>query len=344
MYQCATDHVCGFPNSIFQTGHGRRVGLSPAGLIRAKKLLGLEENYKLCTSQDLEDTAGQSVSNEMNGMGNLRYMEKGVCESHLIASMHHSGPFDTSSIPHSASHCQRYKNSSINDVFPNLLGSDAHKFYMKQPSIKFQTAGGRSITVSSDALQRARSLLGDVEPGVLPNEFTVHDPLFSCLKEDKTCEDASLNTENVPYASLLHQNAAASKCPMNGFPSYTGFNQGQSSSQSEAASSWGDNDILKHVDSNGAVSKGICWSNNNITCMQQPLSGYNCATPMLVRSSLKKDLSSRTVQGRSPGGPLVDVSNKIEASCANEKYLTSKKRRLGRKCSISPFKRPRSSR
>ncbi|KAF1874236.1 hypothetical protein Lal_00030269 [Lupinus albus] len=31
----------------------------------------------------------------------------------------------------------------------------------KQPPIKFHTAGGKSISVSNDALQCARSLLGD---------------------------------------------------------------------------------------------------------------------------------------------------------------------------------------
>eukprot|EP00268_Persea_americana_P065099 TRINITY_DN8643_c1_g1_i1.p1 TRINITY_DN8643_c1_g1~~TRINITY_DN8643_c1_g1_i1.p1 ORF type:complete len:867 (-),score=167.40 TRINITY_DN8643_c1_g1_i1:1431-3725(-) len=63
---------------------------------------------------------------------------------------------------------------------------------------------------------------------------------------------------------------------------------------------------------------------------------------MVVNDSFEKDIASRTVlQGRAP---LVDVSNKIKASCANQKYLTSEKRRLGRRSSISPFKRPRSSR
>lgn len=339
MDQHATDQICSLSNSVFQTSCGRMVGVSSAELVKAKTLLGLEENYKLCTSQD---TAGRSVSDKMIGMSNLRQMENGVCGSHRTASMHPSGPSDTSSIQQSTSYCQGDRNSSKSDAFPNILGPDPCKSFMKQPPIKFQTAGGRSITVSSDALQRARSLLGDVELEVLPNEFTAHDPSFSYLTGDKNCKDASLNKENVPYASLLPQNSATSKCPVNGFPPHTGLflNQRQSSSQTEAASSGGD--VLKHDGSNGGKSEGIYWSNNNFTSIQKPPSDNNHASLMVVNDSFEKDIASRTVlQGRAP---LVDVSNKIKASCANQKYLTSEKRRLGKRSSISPFKRPRSSR
>ncbi|MCD9644330.1 hypothetical protein HAX54_032516 [Datura stramonium] len=60
----------------------------------------------------------------------------------------------------------------------------------KPPPIKFHTAGGRSISVSCEALKRARSLLGDLELECLVDETDVADPLFSFSKDKNLLMDS----------------------------------------------------------------------------------------------------------------------------------------------------------
>ncbi|XP_058089399.1 protein BREAST CANCER SUSCEPTIBILITY 2 homolog B-like isoform X2 [Magnolia sinica] len=346
----AADHQCHSSNSLFQTSSGKMVNISSAGLIRAKTLLGLEENYNPLTSQGPRDTKKQSGTNGLSGWGKSQCVEKNASAILGTANIHSSGTLDASSFPKCPISCPRDKyssgigNQSKKDVLANLLNSDTCRSSSEQPPVKFQTAGGRSISVSSDALQRARNLLGESDSGISPNEDDTYDPLFLLPREEKTSNDNSLNKEDVSHASFLYQNATMNQYWGNRFPSHKGsmFNQKQSSYLLEATDSR--DGILKHVDANGLASEGISRSNSNRGYMKRPPSDDLYATQMLVGNSSAKDLASQTIPATVPSGkPLVEISNSKETTCANQKRITSEKRRLVKKSFTSPFKRPRSS-
>ncbi|KAF6146912.1 hypothetical protein GIB67_036631 [Kingdonia uniflora] len=268
------DSGCSFSNSFFQSGSGKMVNVSSAGLIRAKKLLGIDDNSNQFVDEEL-DVFGKSAHFEKSGKG---------CLTDMYTSGYHS-----------------------KEVLPNVSGSETCKVAHKPPPIMFQSAGGRSISVSNDALQRARSLLGDTELGSSVNEGSESSPLFSFHK-DNSRDPASSNKENDPYVSSLLKDPSKSKittksCPL---PKVPFFKQKKSSTSLQALNSRCN--LLKQFDEN---------------------------EPMSIDSSM-------TPLGRSSGWPLVDISNKVGAASTGHNF-TNEKRRLGRQNSISPFKRPRSS-
>lgn len=97
----------------------------------------------------------------------------------------------------------------VKEVDTDLLQSEAQYSAPKPPPFKFHTAGGRSFSVSSEALKRARSLLGDPDIGAFLNEGDAFDMGFSVF-EDIIFDEASSNKENSFYTAFTHPEA--SKC------------------------------------------------------------------------------------------------------------------------------------
>ncbi|OVA07838.1 BRCA2 repeat [Macleaya cordata] len=325
------DNECSVSNSLFQTGSGKIVNISSAGLIRAQTLLGLDGNSTQFTS-DESDAWGNSPHLEARVEGH----NNGFVNSRSVPICHVDYPSDIYTSGH----------VSKKEALQNVPPSEMHSSSSKPPAIKFQTAGGRSLSVSNDALQRARSLLGDSEFGVLPNEGGIDSPGFSSIKEN-TFNKTSLDKENDPYASCLHRDPTNSKCTSNCFPPPKGpFSKNKQFSASLEASNPGDN-LFKQVDENGLSYKGFCRTSGNIPCVQKPSRSEPFTPNMVVGNSLAKNIGSRVNPvGRPPSGPLVDISNNTSAGTAyaNQKQSTCEKRRLGSRSSISPFKRPRCSR
>lgn len=160
------------------------VNVSAAGLVRAKTLLGLEEDDVHCASQVL-GLSGKPFSSK-NGYRSLNSSwEKGGAD---IAEV-----MEEQSISGFRLACQNgsAENRLKHLACPSSMHPKMHEFPAKSAPIKFQTAGGRSISISSDALKRARSLLGDPEFG-------------SFLNEVNLCENPS-NKENKTPSSLQYQ-------------------------------------------------------------------------------------------------------------------------------------------
>ncbi|KAI7741842.1 hypothetical protein M8C21_003275 [Ambrosia artemisiifolia] len=111
---------------MFKTGSGKAVNICSTGLIKARTLLGLEENSVL-------DNAS-----------------KGLEKSRSVSAGTNLGFQEARSAPNS--NFKFHSGDEIKDRKPS-------------PAIKFQTAGGRSIKVSGHALKQARSLLGDPDLG-----------------------------------------------------------------------------------------------------------------------------------------------------------------------------------
>ena len=312
------DNRRGFTYSLFQTGSGKAVNISSAGLVRAKTLLGLEENNNHRSCQ--EHITKQSMMDGIDGQNSSSLeMQKDLNSIKIKDAESVARPFSTST---------SWKTESINEPVPNLKQSEMYNCASNPPPVKFLTAGGRSISVSSDALQRAKSLLGDPELGTSLNEGAEDDMIPSFLKG--SFWDVSSNKENDSDASLSQTKSKnASKTfisPIRSFP-----NRVQSSVMPENMYS-GSNLIKKYTD------------DSLINCPQKPLSNRHCAPHTIIdNSEANGKCSINKSLGRPSRDPLVDVSNRIGTVLINKKQATSEKRRLGRRSSTSPFKRPRSS-
>lgn len=305
-------------NSLFQTGSGKMVNISSAGLVRAKTLLGLEENGDHHSCQ--EHITEQSMMDGLDGQNSSSLeMQEDLNSIKIKDAKSVAGTFSTST---------SWKMESINEPVPYLKQSKMYNPTPNPPPIKFLTAGGRSISVSSDALQRARTLLGDPELGTSLNEGDEDDLIPSFLKG--SFRDVSSNKENNTDASLSQEKSKHALksfiSPIQSFPNLV-----QSSVMPENMHS-GSNLIKKYAD------------DSQITCPPKPLSNRNHATHTIIdNSEANGKCSINKPLGRSSGGPLVDVSNRIGTVLIKKKQTTSEKRRIGRRSSISPFKRPRSS-
>ncbi|KAK9289849.1 hypothetical protein L1049_008009 [Liquidambar formosana] len=329
-----------FPsNSLFQTGSGKMVNISSAGLVKAKTLLGLEENYNHNTFQDFEcaNQLSTTDTNEAFGLRNSSHLE-------MREGVNNFGIIDAASIttPQLNSKTGLLVSELKKEAIPNLMQSEMCNSAPKPPPIKFHTAGGRSLSVSSDALQRARSLLGDPELGMFINERDVDDQVFSFFKEGRH-DNNSLNKKNDPHASFSHQEMTKSKQASKNFisPLRSSSNQMRSSVMSESIIS-GSN-LIKKFDAEDDDSN--FRSNSNKSSLQKPLSNRPCSPHSVTENSLANGFGSRiNPPGSSSRGPLVDISNCIGTSYTNKKQIISEKRRLGKTSSVSPFKRPRSSR
>ena len=213
-------------------------------------LLGLEENNNHHSCQ--EHITKQSVMNGLDGGQNSSHLE-------MQEDLNSIKSENAKPVPRPFSTSTSWRTESTNEAAPNLKQSEMYSPAQTPPPIKFHTAGGRSISVSSDALLRARSLLGDPELGTSLNEGDEDDTISSFLKG--SFRDASSNNENDSDTSLSHHEKAKSKhasksliSPIRLFP-----NRVQSSVMPENAYS-GSNLIKKYAD------------DSKITCPQEPLS------------------------------------------------------------------------
>lgn len=134
------------------------VNISSTGVSRAATLLGLEENT-LSTQffGHVSDKLGTKINVKR---GNPEH-RLDVAFTSAIPSGTHKGTYPTENPTHMDRHQQfGFSKSSTSDA--------------GEHSIRFSTAGGRSMAISADALQRAKSLLGDSDLVVSPNDSISH--------------------------------------------------------------------------------------------------------------------------------------------------------------------------
>ncbi|XWS60009.1 hypothetical protein CRYUN_Cryun08bG0171400 [Craigia yunnanensis] len=329
-----TNNGCGYSNSVFQTGSGKMVNISSAGLVRAKTLLGLEQDNEHC--EGFQHPRKLSATNEPYGWQRFSHSEK-------KEGLQSTGLADFTS---ESRHFLNSKNGLVgstlgskNDSTP--VHSKMFDSVPKPPPIKFHTAGGRSLSVSTDALNRARSLLGDPELGNFFGEMDEEVPPFTVYKEDEF-NDASSNKENHIFTSFSHQGKIKGKDTSKDFisPLKSSFKQMRSIFNSENLS-FGSN-LIEKFDAVGNSS--ACVSSTHMPSAQKPLSNRPSEKNLVTNNFLPSSTGLRTnLLGRSSGGPLTDISNNIVTSETNNKQITTEKRRIGRSSFISPFKRPRCS-
>ncbi|KAF7825024.1 protein BREAST CANCER SUSCEPTIBILITY 2-like protein B-like isoform X1 [Senna tora] len=329
------DNGCSFSNSLFKTGSGKIVNISSNGLVRAKTLLGFEEDTVDYTFQSVQQTKKMHVIGETYEIQHSPHLHlnKGINSYKMMNVVSSPSP----SLTHDKTSVGGTRTLE-NDSEINLIQPEKYSSSGKQDSVKFYTAGGRSISVSNDALQRARTLLGDPDLGNFLNEGDVGDSVFSFLNERQSDGTASADG-NDPHTPSHHHIMAKSKHMTKSFTSPLKSTQMEYSTKILSVSS-GSNLMTKF----DAVGKEIgCSLQSSITYQQKPLKDKNQVSDTAVYNSSLNDFPSRIAPlGRSPRGTFVDISNTVDTEHANNRQPASGKRRLGSRVTVSPFKKPRS--
>jgi len=213
----------------------------------------------------------------------------------------------------------------------------------KQAPIKFQTASGRSLSISGDALKRARRLLGDPDLG---DFFDGGDSLFSFLDQGQTSTITSSverSESKNTHTPLVHQMTPENH-PNHMSKSFT--YPLQPSKQTEFSNKLrnegnGNNLIVKFDD---VVNESDCGRKSSKTPGQKPLYNKNEVADTTIKSSSVNGFSSRmNSRGKPLGRALVDISNTVKTVHTNHKQPASGKRRIGLNATVSSFKKPRIS-
>ncbi|KAL1206786.1 BREAST CANCER SUSCEPTIBILITY 2-like protein B [Cardamine amara subsp. amara] len=304
----------GVPKALFQTASNKKVNVSSAGLARAKALLGLEED-------DLNgfNYVNQSSSSyQHHGWSGLKTHE----EFDATAVHYHSatpGQYDD--------HLSGQRSEFLNPSF-------------KVPPTKFQTAGGKSLSVSAEALKRARNLLGDPELGSFFDDAAVGDQ-FVTPQKDRTLGDIAINNGSANTGYTAHEEKTSNKHTSNSFvsPLRSSSKQFRSVKLENLASG---GNLIKKFDA--AVDETGCALNITGLATHGLSNTRPLASDMAMNNSKENGFIPRVNQfGRPADQPLVDITNRSDTAYANNKQDSTQKRRLGKAVSVSLFKKPRIS-
>ncbi|KAK6118245.1 hypothetical protein DH2020_048031 [Rehmannia glutinosa] len=318
----APGNVVNMSNSMFQTGSGKNVNISSAGLLRAKTLLGLDENNDRESLHGFEKKQKQSSSTELFAWENPSHLETQDPSSLSISS---STKVLTSSVKSRSCRSESMKLPDFMNIAP------------KPPPVKFRTAGGRSISVSTDALQRARSLLGNPEFDSFLNEASTADPLLSLADVAKpSCSSNQNNYSSTPFLRKGTENGDSSSIM---FTSPLGSRSHRKQSFGKLEKLQPGNNLITQFDAEAKINRSNRPS-NALSCDRKPLSNNSYSEKVDLENAvqLKSDLSKR-----SSNGALVDISNTMHTNHMDSKQYSGEKKRLRRIISASPFKKPRSS-
>ncbi|XP_039810956.1 protein BREAST CANCER SUSCEPTIBILITY 2 homolog A-like isoform X6 [Panicum virgatum] len=276
--------------SPLKTSCARTVNVSSAGVSRAATLLGLEEDT-LSTQffGHVGDKLGTKITVKLENPERML----DVTSVHAISGGPHKGFCPTEEPIVIESHQQFGFSKTTSDT-------GGH-------SIRFSTASGRSMAISTDALQRAKSLLSDSGSEVSPN-----DSVGCSLASAKEKQPDSTISPKGDESNLLHGTKA-----------------------------------IGYAVPDIPVTKGNA---NKFHMGRQYLSINEIPkVPKLPRYLSEGDnaidTKDKTQRHHMPAGPLVDITNYMATgSGKNTDHFANGKRVIGGRNSISPFKRPRSSR
>lgn len=316
-----------FSNSLFQTGSGKSVNVSSEGLLRAKTLLGLEEDDTCSNFQSF----GQAISPyDMEGP----FLEsKGVCNMENMRD-------PSASISPLVSNTCFSRSSLENHASPSFRQIEVPNKASKPPPIKFHTAGGRSLSVSSDALQRARSLLGDPELGSFLDEGDMDCPTFTVYKENMGNATPS-NGKDTFHTPSFNKEESTTKHTSKSFVSPLRSSSRVMHSSFKPKSILGSN-LMNKFDA--AEEESISRFDNSKSCLPETLGSQPSEPSTLLENGFENGIKSGIpLAERSFGRPLNDISNIVETRSKSDRASNNEKRKLWGTSSISPFKRPRNS-
>ncbi|XP_037411655.1 protein BREAST CANCER SUSCEPTIBILITY 2 homolog B-like isoform X8 [Triticum dicoccoides] len=286
--------------SPLKTSCARTVNISSVGVSRAATLLGLEGNT-LSTQffGHVGDKLGTKINFEQENPEQRLGLASYPTENQVHKEPHR--PFELS-------------NNTVSD-------SGEH-------SIRFSTAGGRSMAISSYALERAKSLLGESDLVVSTNNLVSY-PLGSA------CNDKMQNSTVAPKeggSDLSKRRRVSGRTELATFSHQAMSDRKDTGSLGNAVS-----DIHPTSENTNRFHVGS-RSTSEIPKIVKPSS--RC----LSETDNTNDTKDKTRQLHMPAGALVDISNFMGSYSGNIDHVVNEKRRIGGRNSASSFKRPRSSR
>lgn len=306
-------NVVNISNSMFQTGSGKTVNISSAGLLRAKTLLGLNENY------DEEQTQKQSSSTEL------------IAPDHLETQNLSKLSFNSSTKVVTSSRFKSGLHGSESMKLPNCMNASS-----EPPPVKFQTAGGRSISVSTDALQRAKSLLGNLEVDSFLNEASSADLLFPVIDGNPSCLSNQKDDFSTP---VLHKERGNGDHPLMNFTSPPESSSYKKNSFGKFERLQSGNNLIAQFDAEAAANTSKRTYNGFTNDRKPPKNNSYTKVDCLEKEVRPKSEPSK----RSSNMALVDISNTMNTDHMDNKQYFGEKRKLRGINSVSPFKKPRSS-
>ncbi|PNT69978.1 hypothetical protein BRADI_2g03990v3 [Brachypodium distachyon] len=298
--------------SPLKTTCARTVNISSVGVSRAAALLGLEENT---LSTQFFGHVGEKLGTKITVERENPEQRLGTASVHGI-----SGGCSMSSFP--------TENQVLKEPHMSFLLSNSTLSDSGECPIRFSTAGGRSMAISSDALQRAKSLLGESELAVSKDDLVGHSSV-------------SVSKDEIPSSTLAWKEGDLDLPKISRAEGKTELSTFSHEAIPEK----------KHTGSFGyAVPDTLATKGNgnrfhvgshsisNIPKIPKPSS--RCLSES-DNASDTKDMARRL---HMPSGALVDITNFMGEHSGNINHVNNEKRRSVGRNSASPFKRPRSSR
>uniref|UniRef100_A0ACD5VKF8 Uncharacterized protein n=1 Tax=Avena sativa TaxID=4498 RepID=A0ACD5VKF8_AVESA len=284
--------------SPLKTSCARTVNISSVGVSRAATLLGLEENT-LSTQffGHVGEKLGTKITVERENPDQRLDLASCTTENQVHKEPHR--PFELSN--------------------NRLFDSSEHP-------IRFSTAGGRSMAISSDALQRAKNLLG--ESDVVSTNKSVDYSLASGCKDE------------IPISTVGAKGGGSDlskKSRASGKPEIATFSR-QAMSDRKHSRSFGhavpnSPATIENADGFHVGSHSI----GEIPKIPNP-------SRFLSETDYADSSKDKTRRLHMPAAALVDITNFMGTHSGNIDHIANEKRRIGGRNSPSTFKRPRSSR
>lgn len=311
-------------NTMFQTGSGKTVNISSAGLQRAKMLLGLDENDDQEPIHGMEQRQMRSTSTEL-----LAWKYPSLIENRELQQLHLSSSTKTSTSFDVDLHRSESKKNS-----------DSVRTATKSSPVKFHTAGGRSISVSSDALKRAKSLLGNLEFDSF--ESLSANPTFTVTDNGKSSRPLDHTQDfRTPFMQKRTENNSSS------LRNFTSPLRSRSDSYQK-----NHKHVLRRFEKIRPGNNLLHKFDDEATTNTSGLPNESHGKPPRSNSYLVKlDCFESAVQPnididllkRPFNGAMADISNTMQMDKGGNKQYLAEKRRPGRISSASPFKKLRNS-
>ncbi|KAM0948098.1 putative breast cancer type 2 susceptibility protein [Dioscorea sansibarensis] len=309
---------------IFQNGTGKSIPLKQSSIKKAMSVLKNVANFEADLGLENRINDGCSFSNSLFQSGSGKTVS--ISSAGLLRAATLLGVEEN----HASSYGFASEMIGFNSGDPKSENVDPEVLVnanlRANVNRNVDHKGGRYISVSTDALQRAKSLLGDANFGVLRNDMEASKPLNTFLKDDKPFDDISWNKESLNFSSIF-TNAEICKTNKSMCPGAQPF----SSRKSGAVA-------FDRVNARGHVAEML--ETKSIDGL--PLRKLESIS--IRRSSTLDDAFGIIRASTTNGEPLVDISNTTGTEHTTRNCRTSERKRLGRRSSISSFKRPRNSR
>eukprot|EP01018_Ginkgo_biloba_P000939 Gb_10450 [translate_table: standard] len=376
--------------SVFQTGCGNSVDVSIGGLSKTKAVLHAEGLEVPAESRVSKGTA--SLFSDLRSGQSKYFPNKDLVITADGSNVHSLGSSDTKSNRMHQFMFQTAEGQSVNVSTTamkramNLLGNEIKRgatavesvnssgsFHslsdlktetidsVEPPPLLFQTAGGRSVSISNAAMKRAMNLLGEagglsttgMDVQRMSGDFMDSSANHS-LRTVRHCNGIVSNKENLPYPAHISQVVSVGiNTPPVKLCHVESMNFSTDSILSSKVVGFGIREAPMPLK---FVHNGSCMD-NDLSHRQEPVNSCFSGITKKPEASMVKETGARKL-GKRKGciSPLAEISNKtpaydlgnhcqgLGANSTVHGSILGSKRRSALSRYASPFKQPRRSR